>query len=154
MTCIWRSLPLLALAWAGRAAAQGVREAGVQALVTTASPALLTGGVYAAVRPSLRTRIAVTVGAGVADGRAAGRAELLAHFLLSPTARGRPGAYLGAGVAGVAGAVDEGYVMVLVGVEAAPAGGSGWAVEAGAGGGLRLTAGWRWRWRGRKGGQR
>ena len=81
MTCIWRSLPLLALAWAGPAAAQGVREAGVQALVTTASPALVTGGLYAAVRPSLRTRIAVTLGAGVSDGRAAGRGELLQRFV-------------------------------------------------------------------------
>jgi hypothetical protein len=153
MTCIWRSLPLLALAWAGPAAAQGVREAGVQALVTTASPALATGGLYAAVRPSLRTRIAVTLGAGVSDGRAAGRGELLAHFLLSPTGTARPGVYLGAGVAGVAGPVDQGYVVALVGVEAAPAGGSGWALEAGVGGGLRLTAGWRWRWRIRKAGQ-
>ena len=153
MTCIWRSLPLLPLTWAGPAAAQGVREAGVQALVTTASPALVTGGLYAAVRPSLRTRIAVTLGAGVSDGRAAGRGELLAHFLLSPTATARPGVYLGAGVAGVAGPVDQGYVVALVGVEAAPAGGSGWALEAGIGGGLRLTAGWRWRWRSRRAGQ-
>jgi hypothetical protein len=153
MTCIWRSLPLLALAWAGPAAAQGVREAGVQALVTTTSPALVTGGLYAAVRPSLRTRIAVTLGAGVSDGRAAGRGELLAHFLLSPTATARPGVYLGAGVSGVAGPVDQGYVVALVGIEAAPAGGSGWALEAGVGGGLRLTAGWRWRWRSRQGGQ-
>ena len=153
MTCIWRSLPLLSLAWAGPAAAQGVREAGVQALVTTASPALVTGGLYAAVRPSLRTRIAVTLGAGVSDGRVAGRGELLAHFLLSPTATARPCVYLGAGVAGVAGPVDQGYVVALVGVEAAPAGGSGWALEAGIGGGLRLTAGWRWRWRSRKAGQ-
>lgn len=153
MTCIWRSLPILALAWAGPAAAQGVREAGVQALVTTASPALGMGGLYAAVRPSLRTRIAVTLGAGVSDGRAAGRGELLAHFLLSPTATAGPGVYLGAGVAGVAGPVDQGYVVALVGVEAAPAGGSGWALEAGVGGGLRLTAGWRWRWRSRKAGQ-
>ncbi|HEY6948412.1 MAG TPA: hypothetical protein VI297_06310 [Gemmatimonadales bacterium] len=153
MTCIWRSLPLLALAWSGPAAAQGVREAGVQALVTTASPALGTAGLYAAVRPSLRTRIAVSVGGGVSDGRAAGRAELLAHFLLSPTTTARPGVYLGAGVAGVAGPVDQGYVVVLVGVEAAPAGRSGWALETGVGGGLRLTVGWRWRWRGRKAGQ-
>ncbi len=153
MTCICRSLPLLALAWAGPAAAQSVREAGGEALVTTAAPALVMGGLYAAVRPSLRTRVAVTVGAGVSDGRAAGRAELLAHFLLSPAAASRPGVYLGAGVAGMAGPVDQGYVVALVGLEAAPAGGSGWAVEAGVGGGLRLTAGWRWRWHARQGGQ-
>lgn len=153
MTCIWRSLPLVALAWAGPAAAQAVREAGVQALVTTASPVLVTGGIYGAVRPSARTRVAVTLGAGASDGRAAARAELLAHFLLSPGAGSRPGVYLGAGVAGVAGPVDQGYVVALVGVEAAPAGGSGWALEAGVGGGLRVTAGWRWRWRSREAGQ-
>lgn len=130
-----------------------MREAGVQALVTTASPALVTGGLYAAFRPSLRTRIAATLGAGVSDGRAAGRGELLAHFLLSPNAVSRPGVYLGAGIAGVVGPVDQGYVVALVGVEGAPGGRSGWVVEAGVGGGVRLTAGWRWRWPRRARGQ-
>jgi hypothetical protein len=152
MASIWRSLPLLVLGWASPAAAQVVREAGVQALATTASPAVATGGLYLAVRPSLRTRIAATLGAGVSDQRAAGRGELLAHFLLSPTATARPGVYLGAGVAGVVGPVDQGYVVALVGVEWAPGGRAGWALEAGVGGGLRFTAGWRWRWHGRRAG--
>jgi hypothetical protein len=145
MTWIWRSLPLVALACARAASAQTTLEAGGQALVTTADPALVTGGVYAAVRPSLRMRFAATVGVGVSDGRAAGRGELLAHFLLSPTGLARPGVYFGGGVAGVAGPVNQGYVVMLVGLEAAPGGRSGWAVEAGVGGGLRLAAGWRWR---------
>jgi hypothetical protein len=148
MTSIWRSLPFLATAWAGAAAAQATYEAGGQALVTTANPALLTGGVYAAVRPSPRFRIAATAGAGVSDGRAAGRGELLAHFLLGPTAAAGPGVYLGGGVAGVVGPVEQGYVVALIGIEATPGGRTGWALEAGVGGGVRLTTGWRWRWRG------
>ncbi len=148
MTSIWRSLPFLATAWGSAAAAQTTYEAGGQALVTTANPALLTGGVYAAVRPSLRFRIAATAGVGVSDGRAAGRGELLADFLLGPTAAAGPGVYLGGGVAGVVGPVEQGYVVALIGIEAAPGGRSGWALEAGVGGGVRLTTGWRWRWHG------
>ena len=136
------------MAWAGPAAAQAVREVGLQALVTTADPALVTGGLYAALRPSLRLRIAAIVGAGIAAGRPAGRGEVLAHFLLSPMATARAGWYLGAGIAGVVGSVDKGYLVALVGLEGAPGGRSGWAVEAGVGGGARLTAGWRWRWGG------
>jgi hypothetical protein len=147
MTCIWRSLPLVAAAWAGPAAAQGTRELGVQALVATADPTLVTGGLYAAVRPSLRFRLAATVGVGVSDGRTAGRGELLAHFLLSPAAVASPGLYAGGGIAGVVGAVDQGYVVAVIGLEGAPGRRSGWVVEAGVGGGARLSAGWRWRWR-------
>jgi hypothetical protein len=145
MTSIWRSLPFLTAVCAGPAAAQTTLEAGGQALITTADPALVTGGVYAAVRASTRMRIAATAGLGVSDGRAAGRGELLAHFLLSPTATSGAGVYLGGGIAGVAGPVNQGYVVALVGLEAAPGGRSGWAIEAGVGGGMRLTAGWRWR---------
>jgi hypothetical protein len=147
MTSIWRSLLLLAAVWAGPAVAQVTRELGTQALVTTANPALVTGALYAAVRPSLRFRLAATLAAGVSDGRAAGRGELLAHFLLSPTAVGRPGVYAGGGIAGVVGAVDQGYVVAVVGMEGAPGGRSGWVLEAGVGGGARFSAGWRWRWR-------
>jgi hypothetical protein len=150
MTCIWRSLPLIAAAWAGPAAAQTTLEAGGQALVTTADPALVTGGFYGAVRASTRMRLAATAGVGVSDGRAAGRGELVAHFLLSPGATEHPGLYLGGGIAGVVGAVDQGYVVALVGLEGAPGRRSGWAVEAGVGGGLRVTVGWRWRWPARR----
>jgi hypothetical protein len=127
--------------------AQEVREVGVQALVTTSDPALVTGGLYGAMRVAARARIAMTLGAGVSDGQAAGRGELLGHFLLSPGTTARPGVYMGGGIAGVVGPVDQGYVVALVGLESAPGGRSGWAVEAGVGGGFRFTAGWRWRWR-------
>jgi hypothetical protein len=145
MTSIWRSLAVLAVVCARPAAAQTMLEAGGQALITTADPALVTGGLYGAVRASTRMRLALTAGLGVSDGRAAGRGELLAHFLLSPAAKSGPGVYVGGGIAGVVGAVDQGYVVALVGLEAAPGGRSGWAIEAGVGGGVRLTAGWRWR---------
>jgi len=127
--------------------AQQVREVGVQALAATSDPALVVGGIYAALRPSPRARLAATIGAGVSDGRAAARGELLAHFLLSPGATRKPGAYVGGGLAGVVGPIDQGYIVVLAGLESAPGASSGWAVEAGVGGGVRLTAGWRWRWR-------
>jgi hypothetical protein len=152
MTSSWPSLALvMAMAVPSHLPAQQVWELGGQALVTTSDPALVTGGLYAALRPSARARIAATLGTGVSGGRVAARGELLAHFLLSPGATGRPGAYAGGGVAGIVGRVDEGYVVVLLGLESAPGARSGWAVEAGVGGGVRLTAGWRWRWRASRG---
>src|ERR1043166_662891 len=116
--------------------AQQVREVGVQALVATSDPALVTGGIYAALRPSARARLAAAIGAGVSDGRAAARGELLAHFLLSPGVTRKPGASGGGGLAGVVGPVDQGYIVVLAGLESAPGASSGWAVEAGVGGGV------------------
>jgi hypothetical protein len=151
MRSTWRSWALVAtVAIPSPLAAQAVRELGAQALVTTSDPALVTGGMYAAVRVAARARIATTVGVGVSDGRVAGRGELLAHFMLSPTATRRPGVYVGGGIAGVVGAVDQGYVVALFGLEGSPGQRSGWAVEAGVGGGFRLTAGWRWRCRASK----
>jgi hypothetical protein len=152
MTSTWRSLALVfAVAGPPSLAAQAVRELGGQVLVTASDPALVTGGLYAALRVATRVRLAATLGAGGSDSRVAGRGELLAHFLLSPRATDHPGVYLGGGVAGVAGPVDQGYVVVLVGLEAAPSRPTGWALEGGFGGGFRVTAGWRWRWqKGRK----
>ena len=148
MTSSWPSLALVVvMAATVELQAQQVRELGAQVLVATSDPALVTGGIYAALRPSARARLAATIGAGVSDGRAAARGELLAHFLLSPGATRKPGAYVGGGLAGVVGPVDQGYIVVLAGLESAPGASSGWAVEAGVGGGVRLTAGWRWRWR-------
>jgi len=154
MTSSWVSLALaVAMAVPARLQAQRVLELGAQALVATSDPALVTAGIYAALRPSARARLAATIGAGVSDSRAAARGELLAHFLLSPGATRRPGAYVGGGLAGVVGPVDHGYIVILAGLESAPGGRSGWAVEAGVGGGVRLTAGWRWRWRSQRGGK-
>jgi len=148
MTSCWHSLALGVIAAVPvRLQAQQVLELGAQALVATSEPALVIGGAYAALRPAARARVAATLGAGVSDGRAAARGELLAHFLLSPAATRRAGAYVGGGLAGVVGPVDQGYIVILAGLESAPGARSGWAIEAGVGGGVRLTAGWRWRWR-------
>ena len=140
----WASLLAVAgSAWTVHA--QTVTELGVHTLMTTAAPTLAVGGLYAAVRPSQRLRVALTIGAGTARGDAAARGELLGHFLLNPSAVGGVGAYTGGGIAGVVGAKDEGYVVLLIGVEARPARTSGWALEAGIGGGLRIAVGYRWR---------
>jgi hypothetical protein len=50
------------------------------------------------------------------------------------------------GVAGQVGRGSQGYVVLGLGLERAPGGRSGWALEAGVGGGVRVTVGWRWRW--------
>jgi hypothetical protein len=131
--------------WARPAAGQRVAELGVQALVTTANPALAAAGVYGALRVSQRVRFCVTGSGGVAAGDVAGRGELLGHFLFDPTAPRGAGAYAGGGVGGVVGALDEGYLVLLLGVEARPGGRSGWSAELGIGGGLRIAAGYRWR---------
>ena len=147
MTWNWSSLIAVgALTGATPLVAQQVRDLGVEVLVTTADPALLSGGLWAAVHASRRLRLAATVSAGISDGEAAGRGELLGHFLLSPGETTRPGFYLGGGVAGVVGRVDQGYAVALIGIEQGPRRGSGWALEFGVGGGIRVTAGWRW-WR-------
>lgn len=117
----------------------------MQAVFAAQEPEIFTGGLYAAMRTARRARIAVTAGAGTAADELAVRGELLGHFLLNPSAARRPGVYAGGGVAVVAGPGEQGYVVLLVGLEGAPGGRSGWAVEAGLGGGLRVSASWRWR---------
>jgi hypothetical protein len=127
------------------AAAQRVMELGVQAMGTAADPAVAVGGLYGAIRTSQRTRISAALGAGVSDGDGAFRAELLAHFLLNPTRRTGAGVYGAGGIALAEGSVDQGYVVVTLGVEGRPGARSGWFVEAGVGGGARLALGYRWR---------
>ena len=134
------------LSWGQRGAAQQVRELGVQAIGTFSDPGLAVLGGYGALRTSGRTRISLSVAAGVSGGELTGRGEVLGHFLLSPEKLQKPGFYLAGGVAGVEGAVSRGYLVVTAGVEQAPSGKSGWALEFGVGGGVRLGLGYRWRW--------
>lgn len=128
--------------------AQQVLELGPQLTGTASDPVLGVGGMYAGMRISSRIRLAATAGVGAVGetGDAAGRGELLAHFLLNPRERRGAGLYGGGGVAGVGGPVDRGYIVLLVGVESRPGAAAGWAVEAGIGGGARVSVGWRWRW--------
>jgi hypothetical protein len=136
---------LLAAAVASPAAAQQVLELGVTGIATASDPALVVGGGYAAVRTSQRTRLSAALGAGASDGRGAWRGEVLAHFLLNPTRRRGTAVYGAGGVAAVGGPVDQGYLVLTLGLEARPGARSGWFVEAGVGGGARLAAGFRWR---------
>jgi hypothetical protein len=131
----------------GAAPAQGqrARELGIGAVVTASDPALGAAMVYGALRTSRRMRISAAAGAGVSDGRAAWRGELLAHFLLSPQRTQGVGWYGAGGIAAVGGPVEQGYLVLTLGVEARPAGREGWFVEGGVGGGARLAAGYRWR---------
>jgi hypothetical protein len=138
----WSAALLLA---ASPLAAQQVREIGLQATVTAADPALVIGGVSGAIRTSLRTRVALAAGVGVSGAAAAWRGELLAHFLLNPDRRRGAGVYGAGGLAVVGGPVDQGYLVLALGLEASPGQPSGWFVEGGVGGGARLAAGFRWR---------
>jgi hypothetical protein len=126
-------------------AAQQVREIGLQTTATASDPALVIGGVYAALRTSLRTRVSAAAGAGAGGGDAAWRGELLAHFLLNPDRQRGTGVYGAGGLAVVGGPVNQGYLVLTLGLEARPGGRSGWFVEGGVGGGVRLAAGYRWR---------
>jgi hypothetical protein len=141
----WARMLLAAPVVAASLEAQQVTELGLQAIGTASDPALAVAGGYAALRLSRRFRLSAGVGLGGSDSRAAGRAEVLVHFLLAPRARRGVGPYAAAGVAGVAGPVDEGYLVLTLGVESRPGGPSGWFLEGGVGGGARLAIGYRWR---------
>jgi len=142
----WASLLAAALLAPPPAAAQQITEIGAQATALAADPGAVVGGVYGAVRTSLRSRISLAAGAGVSSGQATFRGEALAHFLLNPTRRRGLGFYGAGGLAVVQGVVDQGYLVVTLGVENRPGGRSGWFVEAGVGGGARLAVGFRHRW--------
>jgi hypothetical protein len=133
------------LAAAPPACAQRVTELGVQAIATLSDPALVVAGPASAVRLSERGRLALALGAGVSDGSVAWRVEALGHFLLAPRRRTGAAAYGGAGLAAVGGRVDRGYLVLALGLEAAPGSRQGWFAEVGVGGGTRLALGWRWR---------
>jgi hypothetical protein len=136
---------LAAAVGATPAAAQQVVEFGLAGIVTGSDPALAVAGGYGGIRTSRRTRLAASLGAGLSDGRAAWRGELTAHFLLNPTRRQGVGAYGAGGVAVVGGPVEQGYLVLALGLEARPGARAGWFVEAGVGGGARLALGFRWR---------
>jgi len=147
MTSGWASLVLAAAVATPLAAQAGtVREFGLETVATAAEPAVYTAGVTGSLRPSLRTRLGFYAGGGVdGDGNGVGRAELVAHFLLNPTST-HASVYGGGGIAGVfSNGADNGFLVLLLGVEGSPGGRGGWFIEAGIGGGARLAAGFRWR---------
>ncbi len=99
-------------------------------------------------RPSGESRVALAIGGGTVVERAAVRAQLTLQLLVNPAARAGPGLYAGVGGAFVArrGLPGQGFLAVLLGLEAAPGRRQAWYVELGFAGGVRAAAGWRLRW--------
>ena len=144
LSCLSGAPPLAAQ----RTAQHAVRpaaELGVQAIGIAADPGFVGGGLYAAWRTTERSRAAVTLSAGQIGRSAAGRLELLGHFLLSPRTEGPTAVYGLGGAALVAHQGTRGYLVLGLGLETRPGARSGWVLEAGVGGGFRAVAGWRWR---------
>ncbi len=148
----WASLAAGAALLTAPAEAQRAKEVGLQAIGTASDPALVAGGIYAALRTSRRVRLSAGAALGESAGELAGRGELLLHFLLTPGARSGTGGYAAGGIAAVTGPVDQGYLVLTLGLEAGPGSPTGWFLEAGIGGGARVAAGFRRRWFGRRGG--
>lgn len=143
----WGSLvAVAALAAPPPVAAQRIAELGVQATALAADPGSMFGGVYGALRTSMRMRVSLAAGLGAARHVTTPRAEALVHFLLNPGRRAGVGPYVAGGVAAVGGPLDQGYLVLTLGMETRPGMPSGWFVEAGVGGGARLAAGFRHRW--------
>ncbi len=106
-------------------------------------------------RPNGEARIALALAGGTAGARAAARAQLTIQLLVNASARSGTGIYAGVGTAVTArrGSPSQGYVALLLGLEATPGRPQGWFVEGGLAGGVRAAAGWRLRrfptwWRG------
>jgi hypothetical protein len=124
------------------------REWQVQGLAAFADSTFVGGGMGFALRSRGRARIGISANVGDRRGALAGRAELVVSYHLNPFRRRGLAPYAGGGV--TVGATEDEfveYVVVLVGVETAPGGRSGWFVEAGLAGGVRASAGFRVRWR-------
>jgi hypothetical protein len=138
---------LLAAAAQG-AAAQVLRERQLFTVAVASDPAVGAVGAGLAWRDRGRSRIGAAVAAGAGErGGAAGRAELAWHFLLDPTRARGAGVYGGGGLAVTA--FPDGrlrpWVLLVVGVEGAPALRRGTFFELGVGGGVRVAAGVRFR---------
>ena len=98
-------------------------------------------------RPNSESRIALAVAGGATNGDPALRAQLTVQLLINSFARSGAGVYagLGAAYAGQQGVPGQGFLAVLVGVEAAPGRRKGWYVELGFCGGVRAAIGLRLR---------
>jgi hypothetical protein len=99
-------------------------------------------------RPSGNSRLALALGGGTVADRAAVRAQLTLQLLVNPAARSGPGLYAGVGGAFAAqrATPGQGFLAVLLGLEAAPGRRQAWYVELGFAGGVRAAVGWRLRW--------
>jgi hypothetical protein len=138
------ALVLAALAWPTVLGAQQGHDLQACAIGLVGGRVFVGAGVGAGLRFPGGLRAAFLAGGGwLEPDRAAGRGELVATFHLTPFRRTGVSVYGGAGVAAVAADAWRGYLMLVVGIEARPAGGGGWFAETGVGGGLRVAAGYR-----------
>jgi hypothetical protein len=130
----------------GAGRAQTRIEWQAQAVVAVLADRFVGAGPGLGVRTAGRLRLGMVLSLGDLEGAAAGRAEALASFHLDPFRPRGITAYAGGGVA-VAATRDAAreYVVVVLGMEANPAGRAGWFIESGVGGGLRLSGGVRLR---------
>ncbi len=137
-------LPVLAL----QSQQLSATELSLGAAAVVARRTFAAGEVGLAHRPSADSRIALALGGGTVTGRAAARAQLTLQLLVNSSSRSGPGLYAGVGGAFAArrGAPGQGFLAMLLGIEAAPGRRQGWYVELGFAGGVRAAAGWRMRW--------
>jgi hypothetical protein len=125
-------------------AAQRGLEGGLHSQATFADFTFAGAGLHLSLRPGGRIRFTLSGTPGVVDEAFAFRGESSAQFMLNPVSRKR-GFYIGGGLAGLTGPMDEAYLLLLVGLESRPGGASGWVLEGGIGGGIRVQLGYRWR---------
>jgi len=119
---------------------------GPQGMVSTEPAVAFVAGAGGFLQVGRRDRLAGFAGIGREDqSRGAGRVELTWQVVLVPEAR-RVTAYAGAGVGHRWGRLDQGILVVLLGLEGNPAGQAGWIAELGLGGGVRVSLGYRRRW--------
>jgi hypothetical protein len=123
---------------------RGLELGGLVEAIST-DPVWAGGGLSAAYRSGGGTRVVLDAMPGRRGGRTLMRVELLAQFGLTPGREHGVGIYGLGGAAGLFGPGRQGYLVVGLGLEQAPAARSGWFLEAGVGGGVRVALGWRWR---------
>lgn len=145
----WSKLAALTVCATAAAAAQGppATETGLGATALWGRRPYYGLDAGLAIRPAGEVRFALEAGAGVRDGRPAGRVAGEAQFLVLPASRSGVSPYVGMGVACT---LEDsrhglGVLTLTLGVEAAEGKRVGWYVEGGASGGARLALGVRWR---------
>jgi len=150
------------LSWSKLAASAALTVCGAAALAAQGPPASETAlgasalwgrrpyyGLDAGLgfRPAGQVRFVLMAGAGVREGRPAGRVGAEAQFLVLPASKTGMSPYVGMGAACLM--IDSrhsfGALTLTAGVEAAEGNRFGWYVEGGASGGGRLALGVRWR---------
>jgi len=118
----------------------------IQTVAITARAWFAGGGIGWGWRGKGRLGATVSSSVGSWSGDVGVRTEATTLFSLDPGKRRGLSLYGGGGVAWVVSAAEsEGYILLLVGIESAPASRRGWFAEVGVGGGLRGSIGVRLR---------